>query len=164
MNEIERLSAIIDLLVTYHPSGVMVLLGERPPLSDVEWFELAQSIKSEDDIERVDSSVNTDAFFGQIAAGDAIVQFLETLGTWETVVQSARSFRKVFPADWNMFIDHVRYVDNPFSSRLYKESMLARVATKYSVDPKTVTRRRKTVPLAIAREVIGGFQLALFGE
>lgn len=121
MNDMKRLAAIIDLLVTYHPSGIMILLGERPSLSDVEWFELTQYLHEKGTTNtRVDTSLNPDGFFSNISKGNLITSFLESIGGWENVVSAACSFRKVFPTDWDMFIDHVRYIENPFSSRLYR--------------------------------------------
>lgn len=162
MNEVEKLAAIIELLVSYHPSGILILLGERPPLSALEWADLARSIQKETDIEHIDMSINTDGFFSQITIGDTIISFIEKLGSWDVVVEAVQSFRRIFPSDWNLFVEHIRFISNPLSSRLNSESMLSRIADKYGVDNKTVTRRRKLVPLSIAREAIGGFQMALF--
>lgn len=164
MNEVDKLAAIVELLVSYHPSGLMILLGERPPLSAQQWASLVQSIQAVPDIERVDASVNIDGFFNQVAVGDLIISFIEKLGSWDVVVEAVQSFRRIFPLDWNLFVEHIRFISNPLSSRLNSESMLSRISYKYGVDNKTVTRRRKLVPLSIAREAIGGFQMALFGE
>ncbi|ADE57251.1 hypothetical protein Amico_1127 [Aminobacterium colombiense DSM 12261] len=163
MNEVDKLAAIVELLVSYHPSGLMILLGERPPLSAQQWASLVQSIQAVPDIERVDASVNIDGFFNQVAVGDSIISFIEKLGSWDVVVEAVQSFRRIFPSDWNLFVEHIRFVSNPLASRLH-DSMLCRIASKYGVDAKTVTRRRKLVPVTIAREAIGGFQIALFGD
>jgi hypothetical protein len=164
MNGVDRLTSIIELLVTYHQSGLIVLLGKRPPLSSLEWYELVQSIRSQCDIERVDTNINQDGFIDNIATGDDIISFInQRVGSWDVVVGAARSFRKTFPSDWNLFVEHLRFVSTPLNSRLH-ESMLCRIADKYGVDAKTVTRRRRLVPATIAREALGGFQMALFEE
>lgn len=161
--EVDRLTAIIEALVSYHPAGILILLGERPALSSSEWADLIEAVKSSPEEERVDVSPSTDAFFHRVAEGLDITRYLEKYGGWKSVVEASKNFRARNPQDWNLFVEALRLEMDPLSSRL-QGSGIERISAMYGVSRKTVLRRRRIVPFSIAQSIVSGFQRALFSS
>jgi len=110
----------------------------------------------------VSGSRNTDSFFWGLAKGLDAEREIEKAGGWGAVVESARLFRECSPTDWNLFVESVRAKSSPLQSRI-GESPMERISRKYGVSPKTVIRRLRKVPSAIAAGAFFGYW-KLFSE
>jgi len=165
VDQVERLARAIDILVEYYPCAFSVLLGEAEPPTDDEWIEIMTrrrlyvSGAAEDPGVRIDRDPDHDGILNQTIALDEVRGVIEKAG-WPAIVESARAIKTFFAEDWEIFCLHVRFVTG--ESRMGDDrSPLQKVADSLGVSANTVTRKRRKVPLMIARDALKGFQFAL---
>ena len=173
MDQIERLTETLELLVRYHSSGLPILLGEKPRPKDQEWLPLLEASHSVEDLGiRIDHDVNKDSILDQVATFDNMERFIDDIG-WKNVTEAAKAIKSFYPKDWDMFTWHVMFVTErtknsscplPFEalgSKVNEKSPLEKVADHFCVSPKTVSRRRRIIPMQIARLALQQFQMTI---
>ena len=131
-----RVEELLERVVRFHPCSLRLLTGEVPDLDP-------------EDIPRL--------LGGHDAVRSRIFkEALSLIGGWQSVVGAVKAYRKSRPREWEIFADHVIWVEVGGTSRLSGESQMDRIAGKYGVSPDTVQRRRKQVVLTIARMTAPG--------
>ena len=149
---LDRVSNLIELLITCHPQCFGVLLGEVPPPSSREIHEMmnAGRVRMPDDFKPATLSTETEAE-RIVYDSEYFAETVKMADGWPHITLVAREFWKADPRVWCIVVDHVKFVSNP-SSRY--ESKLDWVAAKYAVSARTVTRYRKEFPHKLAEMIL----------
>jgi len=161
MNRVRRLAAVIELILTYHPKGLRVLVGECEPTT-AELAEILQCVcdSGPDVSPRVAAAFPTSPQERALISVDTILDIVAEGGGWAGIAAMARQFREVRSEDWAIFHAHVLWVKPCGASRIGQDPVLLRIADKFGVCPDTVTRKREAVVYEIAKYAImtdGGF-------
>jgi hypothetical protein len=131
-----RVEELLERVVRFHPCSLRLLTGEIPDLDPGDIPRL------------VEGSSDT--------SGKGLEEALDSIGGWKGVTGAVKAYRKSRPREWQIFADHVIWVEVGGTSRLSGESQLDRIAEKHGVSRDTVQRRRKQVVSAIARMTSSG--------
>ncbi|NCC96627.1 MAG: hypothetical protein EOM02_07280 [Synergistales bacterium] len=164
MDQVERLARAIEILVEYYPCAFNVLLGEAEPPTDDDWVEimtrksLYDSGAMDDLGVRIDKDPDREGVLNQVISLEEVKGVIDEVG-WPTIVESSRAIKTFFAEDWRVFCLHVRFVTG--ETRTGGLPPLERVAKQVKMSVSTVTRKRKMVPMMIARDALMGFQTAL---
>jgi len=131
-----RVRELLERVVRFHPCGLRLLTGDVPDLDPGDISRLVEGSGE--------------------PSGTGMEEALAFIGGWKSVTGAVRAYRESRPKEWQIFADHVTWVEMGGTSRLPGESQLARIAEKHGVSPDTVQRRRKEVVLSIARMTASG--------
>ena len=149
---LDRVSNLIELLITCHPQGFGVLLGNVSTPSSHEIHEMlnAGRVRMPDDFKPATRSTETEAerIIYDREYFDEAVKMAEG---WPHIYIVAREFKENDSRMWSIVVDHIKFVSNPSSRYMSK---LGWVAAKYGVSPKTVTRYRKEFSQKLAEMIL----------
>jgi hypothetical protein len=151
----ERLVAVIELILGYHPKGLRVLVGEvEPTVGELDAILRCVLALGDGLPGRVAAAFSSSPSSPQERAmgrAAALLGIVEEAGGWGHLATAARFYREAYPQTWAIFADHVLTIAPGGVSRLEAEGQLARIARKHNVGIRTVAQKRQTVPEAIAR-------------
>ena len=141
---LERVTNLIELLISCHPQGFGVLLGDVEPPDSLMIHEMmnAGRVPMPDDFKPTTPSNETEAerimydreYFDESVA---------LAGGWAHIHKTLREYRSAAPDIWKIVTDHAKFVKTS-SSRLM--SMLKYVAVRHKVSPTTVMKYRREFP------------------
>lgn len=149
---VKKVHACIEILIKCHPAPLRVLLGEIEPPSSLEVADMIKGLMSDDGV-GVRSGGVTSPQEQMIGCADTFEKIIRQAGGWEHIVRVTRDYASHFPATWAVFADHLVWVEGIAESRVDKKQMDV-LAKKHGVSSTTIWRRRKDVPLAIARTAL----------
>ena len=138
---LNRVSELIELIITCHPQGFGILLGEVEPPSSVEVHEMmnAGRDKLPEDYVPVMPSLETEA--------ERIVydreywdRSVELAGGWGHIYHVSKEYRASDARMWSVVMDHVKFVGNAVSRHASK---LGYVAVRHGLSPNTVMKYRR---------------------
>lgn len=158
MSDVEKLAHALDIVASRCPRGLAAIVGEAEPPSRKELLAAATWHPSSDSV-YVAGNSNSDPLLNTV---DRLMEIQEPLDkvTWSAIVAAGQEVRNLFPMDWEAYRLHVTYVDDPIQWRT-DEAILKKIAISCKMDIKTVTRRRREVPLKISRAALWGAQLSM---
>ena len=158
MNDVKELARALDIVASRCPRGLAAIVGEAEPPSDAEIVAAATWRPS---VESGRTGKNADGPVPSLAERVMRVTVpLEKVG-WNAIVSAGREVRQFFPKGWEAYRLHVIYVGSPVRWRVEDASTLQRIADKCGMDVRTLRRRRRQVPLLIARSALYGAQQGL---
>jgi len=155
MRQAERLAAVIELILEYHPKGLRVLVGEAEPTT-AELDEILRCVcgSGGDLPARVTAAFPSSPQERCFLRAAAILSIVAEGGGWAGVASMAREFRELYSETWEIFRLHVEWVKLGGGSRLEYDSALLRIASRFNVSTDTVQRKRRFVVDAIAGAAI----------
>jgi hypothetical protein len=155
-SEIPRLAALINLVATYHPRGLKVILGEDPEPTLADLDEILQGISDKKELGVfIDGGRQSQAALDLVCRMGPVSLVIDQAGGWDNIAASAREVKEYEPQAWNLFAESLLWVGR--GSRLENEGgHLSRIAMKYKVHTRTVIRWRDEVPRMIARLALQG--------
>ena len=149
---LDRVTFLIDLLITCHPQGFGVLLGTAPVPDSRMIHDMmsTQRVGMPDDFKPATRSNETEAE-RIVYDRDYFDEAVKMAGGWEHIHKVASEYKEADSRAWGVAVDHVKYVSN--SASRY-ESKLGYVATKHGLSPRTVTKYRREFPTKLAYAVL----------
>ena len=163
MDDVKWLARALDIVASRCPRGLAAIVGEAPPPT---YDDLVAAATWRPSVENGRSSGGGGE--GPVPSlAERVMRVtgpLEKAG-WKAIAAAGREVRELYPQDWEAYRLHVVYVDSPVQWRIEDDSTLQRLADKCRMDVRTLRRRRRQVPLQIARSALYGAQqgLDLFG-
>jgi hypothetical protein len=162
-SEIPRLAALINIVATYHPRGLKVLLGEDPEPTLADLDEILQGISDKKELGCfIDGGRQSQAALDLVCRMGPVWLVIDQAGGWDNIAASAREVKEYEPQAWNLFAESVQWVGK--GSRLENQGgHLTRIAIKYKVSARTVLRWKEAVPRMIAKVALqGGLRVLCF--
>ncbi|MFA0887702.1 MAG: hypothetical protein ACC613_01250 [Synergistales bacterium] len=145
-----KLALLIETLVTIHPRGLKILLGEAPNPTCEDIAETFFSAQGEDLGVRIQVNRDRQDALNLLCKAQVIQDLVDLAGGWEGLQAATREVREVEALAWNLFADSVRWVH--CGSRLNNGTGYAvRIAERYNVSVRTAVRWRPEIPKIIAR-------------
>ena len=137
----ERVSGLIELIITCHPQGFSVLLGEiEPPESrEIHMMMNAGRTKLPDDFMPTMPNLETEAE-RIVYDREYFDESVKLAGDWAHINYVANEYRNSDTRMWNVVSDHVKFVGNAVSRYASK---LGYVAVRYGLSPNTVMKYRR---------------------
>jgi hypothetical protein len=151
MRCVERLAAVIDLILRYHPFGLKVLKGEVVPTTD-ELSEIVRTISAADE-SGIHATSNFRMFEQErrVISADALMEPVEMAGGWSVIADVIRAYAKMFPETWEMVRLHTEWVEPGGHSKMLGESAVNRIAARFGVSAETVRLKRSRALYQIAK-------------
>ena len=149
---LNRVADFVELLISCHPQGFGVLLGEANPPSSREIHEMMNAGRSrlpEDYIPTM-PSLETEAE-RIVYDSEYFAKSVKLAGGWPHIHIVSKAYRDSDSRLWSIVMDHVKFVGNSVSRHMSK---LGYVAACYSISPKTVTRYRKEFSAKLAEMLL----------
>ena len=147
-----RVSELIELLISVHPFGFCVLLGTCPPPTPEEVHEIFQSQRGALPLDfKATQKTNATRAEAIVIDYENFSKAVNLAGGWKHINEVANEFAKIDSKMWNVAADHVKYVANP-ASRCY--SRLKYVADRNGVSRNTVIRYRKMFPQVLSMMIL----------
>ena len=147
-----RTENLINLLITCHPQGFGVLLGDiEPPDSRLIHAMLnAPRVSMPDDFKPTSRSNETEAE-RIVYDRDYFDESVKYAGGWPHINFVTKEFKEADKRYWGIVVDHAKYVGNAVSRYLSKLNF---VASRYGVSMRTVTRYRREFPSQLAKVLL----------
>jgi hypothetical protein len=150
-----KLVAVIELILRYHPKGLRVLVGEVEPTTE----ELNQMIRSaekydEDLVTRVVRPFPSSPQERALIRADTILSIVNDVGGWKGLAIMARECRELRSESWEIFRLHVEWIKVGGGTRLENGTALQRIAERFRISPDTVLRKRHYIVSAIVEAAI----------
>ena len=149
---LERVTNLIELLISCHPQGFGVLLGDIEPPDSLMIHEMmnAGRVPMPEDFKPTTPSNETEA--ERITYDrEYFDESVELAGGWAHINKTLRDYKNGALAEWKIVTDHTKFVKTS-SSRLV--SMLDYVAVRNKVSPTTVMRRVREFPQKVAEMLL----------
>lgn len=150
---LNEVADLIELLISCHPQGFRVLLGEaeRPTPEEIHAMMDAQRDYGPPEIRPAtpNQTVEAERIVWDAEKFDKVV---EDAGGWFHITKISQEYKKAAPKTWNVIIDHASYVKNP-ATRL-DEPRLKYVADKHGLDRNTVMKYSREFPMDLAKAIL----------
>lgn len=146
---VQKVHACLEILIKCHPAPLKILTGEIEPPCSLEVADMIQGLMADSGI-RVRTSWVTSPQDQMIRCADMFERVIKRAGGWEHIVRSAMEYAAHFPSTWEIFSDHLIWIEGANGSRV-DQAQMDILTQKHQVSSTTIWRRRKDVPLAIAR-------------
>lgn len=160
MTNIEQLAWALDVVASQCPHGIDSLIGDAPPPTRDDLICAATWRPSGDTPKVASVAGGKDPLEPIVDRLMKLQSPLEAVG-WEMIVMASQMVREYCPKDWAAYALHVTLIDDPNQWRSDEESILEKIAQKCGLSPRTVSRRRRSVPVKIARYCYSGIPLSL---
>ena len=149
---VNKVSELVELIITCHPQGFRVLLGEvaAPTSREIHEMMNAGRLKLPEDFIPTMPNLETEAE-RIVYDREYFDRSVELAGGWAHIHLAAREFRDSDSRMWNVVADHVKFVGN---ASVRYASKLGYVAARYSLSPRTVTKYRSEFSLRFAEMVL----------
>lgn len=143
----KSLAAIIELLLSRHPRGLRVLLGECQPPNAEEVRLLFAEGRDELGV-RVEGGASVPLAERMVMNAERFNEVIGAAGGWKHVNAMVKEWAEIFPNSWRIVVDCVRYVRR--GTPKIDGGQMARIAERYHVDLDTVRLRRRAFPECLA--------------
>lgn len=149
---LNRVTDFVELLITCHPQGFGVLLGDVPEPDSHEIHELMNAGRSKlpEDFKPASPSLETEAE-RIVFDREYFDESVKLAGGWPHVHLVSKEFREADSRMWSVVMDHVKFVGNSTSRHA---SRLGYVAARYSLAPRTITKYRREFSLQLAEMIL----------
>ena len=150
MDEITLLARSLDIVASRCPRGLAAIVGDAPPPSEAE-IEAAACWRPSSEF-----PVGGGGSEGPVPR--LTFRLIDVTGpieraTWPAIQKAGAEFRSEHRLAWDAYRLHILQVSAPIRWRA-SGSELKRLSKKLDLSVPTIIRRRREVPLAIARAVI----------
>lgn len=143
-----RVADLVELVITCHPQGFRVLLGEVPQPTSREIHEMMNAGRSKLPEDFIPTMRNLETEAERIVFDrEYFDKSVELAGGWPHIYVVSHEFRDSDSRMWSVVMDHIKFVKNSASRYASK---LGYVAARYSLSPRTVTKYRKEFPEKLA--------------
>ena len=148
----ERVSGLIELIITCHPQGFDVLLGEVEAPSSREIHVMMNSGRSKmpEDFKATMLNLETEAE-RIVYDREYFDKSVELAGGWPHIHLVSKEYRDSDSRMWSVVMDHVKFVGNA-STR--NASRLKRVANKHGMSANTVMKYRRDFSMKLAEMIL----------
>ena len=149
---LERVTNLIDILISCHPQGFSVLLGDVEPPDSKMIHEMmsAGRVPMPDDFKPTTPSYETEAE-RIVYDREYFDESVRLAGGWGHINIVAKEFKKAETLVWSVVVDHTKFVKKTLSRY---GSKLDHVAWKYKIAPNTVMRYRREFPRNLAEMIL----------
>lgn len=149
---LERVENLVDLLISCHPQGFSVLLGEvdAPDSSMIHDMMSAKRVPMPDDFKPATPSNETEAE-RIVYDREYFDEAVKMAGGWAHIHMVSKEYKNADPKMWAIVIDHTKYVKTS-SSRLM--SRLNYVAELHKLSPTTVMKYKREFPQKLAEMLL----------
>ena len=149
---LERVSNLIELLISCHPQGFGVLLGEveAPDSYMIHDMMNSQRVPMPDDFKPATPSNETEAE-RIVYDREYFDESVKMAGGWAHINMVSKEFKKVDSLTWSVVVDHTKFVKKSLSRY---GSKLEHVAWKYKLSANTVMRYRREFSLKLAEMIL----------
>ena len=132
---------LVELLISCHPRGFGILLGENEPpeSSEIHAMYNAGRVRMPEDF-RPTSKGNTTEAERIVYDREYFDESVKLAGGWPHINIAVREFKEADKRFWGVVVDYVKFVSNPASRYLSKLNF---VAERYGISPRTVSRYRR---------------------
>lgn len=138
---LNRVTDLVELLITCHPQGFSVLLGEAPEPNSREIHELMNAGRSRLPDDFIPTMPNLETEAERIVYDrEYFDRSVKLAGGWPHIHLVAKEFYNADSRMWSVVMDHVKFVGN---SKTRYTSRLGYVAARYGLSPRTVTKYRR---------------------
>lgn len=151
-NALKRTAYLIELLISCHPQGLSVLLGDiEPPDSELIHAMInSRRVPLPDDFKATMKSTQTRAE-RIVIDSEYFNESVKQAGGWPHINIVSKEFRKVEDRVWAIVSDHIKFVKRSLSRY---GSKLESVAWKHKVSANTVMRYRREFSLRLAELIL----------
>lgn len=147
----KSLAAIIELLLSRHPRGLRVLLGECPT-PNAEEVRLLFAEGRDDLGVRVEGGASVPLAEQMVMNVERFNEVIGAAGGWKHVNAMVKEWAAIFPSSWRIVVDCVRCVRR--GTPKIDGGQVGRIAERFGVDTETVRLRRKAFPEQIADYIL----------
>ena len=145
---LNRVIELVELIITCHPAGFKLLLGEIEKPSSREIHEMMNAGRDKLPEDFMPTMPNLETEAERIVFDrEYFDKSIELAGGWEHINLVSREFRNSDSRMWSVVMDHVKFVGN--SSSRYA-SKLGYVAARYGLSPNTVMKYRRSFSAKLA--------------
>ena len=138
---LNRVMELVELLITCHPQGFLVLLGEVQPPTSREIHEMMNAGREKLPEDFIPTMRNLETEAERIIFDrEYFDKSVELAGGWPHIYTVSREFRDSDSRMWSVVMDHVKFVGNATSRHASK---LGYVAVRYGLSPNTVMKYRR---------------------
>ena len=148
--DLNRVTELVELLITCHPQGFRVLLGEVPPPTSREVHEMMNAGRTKLPDDFIPTMPNLAEAERIVYDREYFDKSVELGGGWPHIYEVSREFRDSDSRMWSVVMDHVKFVGRA-STR--NTSRLKRVARKYGMSQNTVMKYRRDFSLKLAEMI-----------
>lgn len=149
---LNRVSDLIELLITCHPQGFDVLLGEveAPSSQEVHVMMNAGRSKMPEDFRATMINIETEAE-RIVYDREYFDKSVKLAGGWPHINYVSKEFKASDFRLWSVVMDHVKFVGNALTRNT---SRLKRVAHKYGMSVNTVMKYRREFSMKLAEMIM----------
>lgn len=152
LKDLERVAVLIELLISCHPFGFQVLLGqvEAPDIDLVHEMLESRRVPMPSDFKATMKN-NSSLAERKIIDFEYFSRIVEVAGGWRHINLAVNEFKRVDSRAWRIVIDHNRYVKKTLSRY---GSKLEQVAWKHKISTGTVMKYRREFPVKLAEFIL----------
>lgn len=150
MNCVDKLAAVIEMILQYHPFGLRVITGDVQPTTDELWDILASLLSSDEPPQRIAAAFPSSSQERNLMKIESIIEIVNMAGGWAGIATMAREFRKKYVESWEIFRSHVEWIDVNMRTQGESDTALERIAFEFGISTDTVQRKRRFVVRSIA--------------
>ena len=138
---LNRITGLIELIITCHPQGFSLLLGDAdlPTTREIHAMMNTGRSKLPEDFKPTMLNLETESE-RLVYDREYFDSLIELAGGWPHIHLVAKEFRDAESRMWNVVMDHVKFVGNASTRYMSK---LGYLAARYSLAPRTITKYRK---------------------
>ena len=149
---LNRVMELVELIITCHPQGFGVLLGEVQPPTSLEVHEMMNAGRSKLPDDFIPTMPNLETEAERIVFDrEYFDKSVELAGGWPHINLVSREYRDSDSRMWSVVMDHVKFVGNATSRHASK---LGYVAVRYSLSPNTVMKYRREFSQKLAEMLL----------
>ncbi len=149
---LNRVTDLIEIIITFHPQGFNLLLGEVREPTSREIHELLNAGRSKLPDDFVPTMPNLETEAERIVFDrEYFDKSVDMAGGWPHIHLVSREFKDADSRIWSVVMDHVKFVGN---SKSRHASRLGYVAARYSLSPRTITKYRREFSQQLAEMLL----------
>ena len=135
---LNRISEMIELLISCHPQGFGILLGENEPPTSHEIHEMMNALRDKmpEDYKSVMPVLETEAE-RIVFDSEYFAKSVELAGGWPHIHLVSQEYRDTDSRMWSVVMDHVKFVGKSHTRHMSK---LGYIAVHYGLSPNTVMK------------------------
>lgn len=154
---VHRLARFLDWVLTHNEAGLNILLGNLPPLSALDFYEMkclgCGPLNADLGI-RITGGSSVSSINLAIETADREERIVREAGGWEAITHAVRQYRCEQPKNWQFFAEHSLYVRPGGAIHDGDGGMSAELQRKFGgISPRTMRRRRNRILHSIANRV-----------
>lgn len=156
---LQKLNAVIEILIRGHPAALKVLTGEIVPPSTEEIAEILGCFKQKNWLEILGTHVDTSSTGAAVEEqiyimAETFFNIIDAVGGWEHVYKIVHEYQEHNRTYWLIFRDYLVWMDKVAAGRKGHYWQGDILAKKYGYSKDHLTKIRKRVPRDIAKAIV----------